>query len=150
MKTILDARLAISSPAFREGEVIPAKYTCRGEDINPAINVKDVPEDSKSLVMVVEDPDAPGGMFDHWLIWNIKPWIEQISENIAPGVQGINDFNKKRYNGPCPPDGQHRYFFRLYALDRTLDLQEGAGKSDLYEAMEGHVLAEGSLMGRFG
>lgn len=139
----------ITSPAFRQGDPIPVKYTCDGENVNPGLIIKNVPEDSKSLALIMEDPDAPGGTFDHWITWNIKPWIDEIKENSVPGIQGVNSFDNPGYGGPCPPDREHRYYFRIFALDSMLDLYEGADKSELLRAMKGHILAEGSLMGRY-
>jgi hypothetical protein len=144
--------MRISSPAFEDGEYLPVKYTCDGLDISPPLNFSNIPRDAKSLALIVEDPDAPGGVFVHWLVWNILPNTTGFSEgeNIT-FPQGINDFGMKRYKGPCPPSGSiHRYFFRLYALDTLLDLSEGATKKQLEAAMSGHILDEAELIGRYG
>ena len=142
--------MKIKSPAFENGGRIPAKYTCDGEDISPPLEFEDVPEDAKSLALVMDDPDAPMGTFDHWVVWNIPPETRSIEEGKEPeGVQGMTDFGRKGYGGPCPPRGEHRYFFKLYALDTKLDLPEGSRKSDLEKAMKGHIIAQATLMGRY-
>lgn len=140
--------LMVYSLAFSHKGHIPNKYTCEGQDINPPIEVSEIPESTKTLAMIVEDPDAPGGVFDHWLIWNISP-NEAIAENSNPGISGTNSFGKTGYGGPCPPSGAHRYFFRVYALDAKLDLLTGSDKQALLKAMEGHILAKGELMGLY-
>jgi len=140
--------LIISSPAFQNEGVIPSKYTCEGEDINPPLEVDNIPEGTKTLAIIVEDPDAPKGIFDHWLVWNIPP-ESPIEENRIPGMSGKNRAGKIGYYGPCPPSGYHRYYFHVYALDNSLDLEAGIDKTTLKRAMELHVLAEGSLMGRY-
>jgi Raf kinase inhibitor-like YbhB/YbcL family protein len=144
------ARMKITSSAFREGESIPSKFTCDGGDTSPPLQIADVPSGAKSVVLIADDPDAPGGLFNHWLIWNIPPQSSSIAEGIAPkGVQGINDFGKSGYGAPCPPSGMHRYYFRVFALDRELDLHSGAKRSQLDAAMKGHVIAQGELIGRY-
>jgi len=142
--------MKITSSAFREGESIPSKFTCDGGDTSPPLQIADVPSGAKSVVLIADDPDAPGGLFNHWLIWNIPPQSSSIAEGIAPkGVQGINDFGKSGYGAPCPPSGMHRYYFRVFALDRELDLHSGAKRSQLDAAMKGHVIAQGELIGRY-
>ncbi|MEW6468894.1 MAG: YbhB/YbcL family Raf kinase inhibitor-like protein [Bacteroidota bacterium] len=141
-KTLLE----ISSPAFDRGGMIPSKYTCDGINISPPLTIGKIPAEAKSLVLVMQDPDAVSGTFDHWLMWNIPP-LEGIEENSAPGVQGKNTAGTNGYTGPCPPSGTHHYYFKIYALDRLLDLEKGAGKSELQEAMKGHIVAWGELMG---
>ncbi len=142
--------MQLRSPAFDEGASIPSRYTCDGEDLSPPLEISDVPEKAESLAVVMDDPDAPMGTFDHWLVWNIPPHTGEISEGAEPdGVQGRTDFGKLGYGGPCPPSGTHTYRFKLYALDCTLDLGEGKRKSDLESAMEGHVLQQASLNGRY-
>lgn len=139
--------LKITSSAFLNGEKIPAKYTGDGENINPEINIAGLPKETKSIVLIVDDPDAPSGVWVHWVVFNIPP-IERIEENSIPGEEGMNDFRASSYKGPCPPSGSHRYFFRVYALDTLL----GSGfltKSDLELEMKGHILAKGELMGKF-
>lgn len=140
--------LRISSTAFKEGEFIPAKYTCDGLNVNPPLSIQSVPEKTKSLVLIVDDPDCPGGNWIHWLVWNIPPGA-YVAENEIPGEEGINDFKKVHYGGPCPPSGVHRYYFKIYALDCQLRLAEGSGISRVEKSMEGHVMAFGQLMGRY-
>lgn len=149
METLLDVELAISSPAFSEGGDIPGKYTCDGENINPPITVQNLPDETKSIALILEDPDAPGGTFDHWVVWNIQAYSDEIKEHVTPGVEGKNSFDEHHYGGPCPPDGEHRYFFRIFALNKMLDLEVNSGKQALLKAMEGNILAAGSLMGKY-
>lgn len=149
--------LQLSSPAFDEGGTIPRKYTCDGEDLSPPLNWTDVPEGTQSLALIADDPDAPAGTFVHWVLYNIPSHLTSLPEGVATsptvddiGTQGVNDFRKTGYGGPCPPKGPaHRYFFKLYALDTSLDLEPGATAADLQKAMEGHILARGELMGRY-
>jgi len=140
--------LKVSSSAFKDHEAIPEKFTCDGENINPALQIKDLPEGTQSLALIVDDPDAPGKTWVHWLVWNVKP-VNQISQHNIPGIEGINDFNQHHYGGPCPPSGTHRYFFKVYALDSLLNLSENSRKADLEAAMEGHILAAGELVGTY-
>ena len=144
------AKMKITSSAFQEGGNIPSKFTCDGSDTSPPLQITGVPSEAKSLVLIADDPDAPSGLFTHWLIWNIPPQTNSISEGSAPkGVHGTNDFGKPDYKGPCPPPGTHRYSFKIYALDRELDLRGGAKRSQLDAAMKGHVVAQGVLVGRY-
>src|SRR5690606_26594029 len=140
--------LQVFSTVFSHKGHIPPEYTCDGKNINPPIEVNRIPEGTKSLALIMEDPDAPRGVFDHWLVWNISP-NEAIAEQTTPGVLGLNDFGKTEYVGPCPPSGVHRYFFKVFALDTKLDLVAGADKTALLDAMQGHILAEGELMGLY-
>jgi len=140
--------LQVQSVAFSHNGHIPPKYTCEGENINPSLEVNNVPEGTKSLALIMEDPDAPNGTFDHWIVWNISP-NEAIAEQSIPGISGTNSFGKTGYGGPCPPSGSHRYFFKMFALDTELDLQAGSDKNALFEAMEDHILAQGELMGHY-
>ena len=140
--------MRLTSPEFEQNSMIPAKFTCDGEDINPALNIEEIPQETKSLALIVDDPDAPMGTWVHWVVFNI-PVTSQIQEHSVPGRQGLNDFRKKDYGGPCPPSGTHRYFFKLYALDIELDLEESARKGDVEEAMEGHILAQTELIGLY-
>ncbi len=149
METLTEIELAVSSPAFSAGQSIPSHYTCEGANVNPPLIVGNLPAETESLALIMEDPDAPSGTFDHWLVWNITPLGEAIKENEIPGVQGKNSFGDRLYGGPCPPDGEHRYFFKMFALNRMLDLREGSTKQQLLRAMQGHVLATGELMGRY-
>lgn len=143
--------MKIESTVFKNNEEIPSKYTCDGESINPELVFKDVPEEAKSLSLIMDDPDAPMGTWDHWVMWNISPYTRGIKENSIPenaivgkGTRGIN-----AYTPPCPPDREHRYFFKLYALDMPITLKENTNKKDLLSAMKGHILAEAELMGRY-
>ena len=136
------------SSVFEDGSPIPAKYTCQGEDMNPPLEIQDVPENVESLVLVIDDPDAPMGIWDHWIVWNIDPSTKRIEEDSVPGVEGMNSFRKTSYGGPCPPPGaSHRYRFKLYALDTKLDLDSSANKRDVEEAMEGHIVGQAILIG---
>jgi Raf kinase inhibitor-like YbhB/YbcL family protein len=144
------AKMKITSSAFQQGGNIPSKFSCDGANTSPPLQVSDVPSGAKSLVLVVDDPDAPSGLFTHWTVWNIPPQTSTIAEGSTPkGVQGTNDFGKSGYGGPCPPSGAHRYYFKIFALDRDLDLPSGAKRSQLDAAMKGHVIAQGQLMGRY-
>ncbi len=141
-------KLTISSSAFGDGGMIPAAYTCAGENINPPLDIGGVPETAKCLVIIMEDPDAPAGTWVHWLVWNI-PVTHHIKEGHVPGKEGINDFQKHKYGGPCPPSGTHRYFFKIYALDATLDLPGNTQKRQLEKAMSEHIIGFGELIGLY-
>jgi len=143
--------ISITSPAFQSGADIPAKFTCNGANISPELQISGVVSDAKSLVLIVDDPDAPRGLFTHWIAWNIDPKTTRVGENSAPAgaVQGTNDFGKGNYGGPCPPSGTHRYFFKIFALDTKLDLKPSVRRAELDAAMRGHVLAQGELMARY-
>ena len=140
--------LSLSSKAFHEGGIIPEKYTCEGKNINPPLDITGIPEKAVSLALIVEDPDAPGGTFTHWVVWNI-PITHCISEDDVPGIQGANDFGKNNYGGPCPPSGTHRYFFKIYALNTLLNLPEGSRKEHVEDAVRDHILAYGELVGLY-
>ena len=140
--------MEIKSPSFKNKEMIPKKFTCQGEDINPALKIEDIPKAAKSLVLVVDDPDAPGGVWIHWVVFNI-PITSEIEENSIPGIQAMNNFNKSDYGGPCPPSGTHRYFFKVYALDTKLDLQGGVTLKEVEEAMKNHILDKNQLIGLY-
>ncbi len=140
--------LGIASAAFKSGATIPARYTCDGEDINPPLQIENIPSDAKSLVLIVDDPDAPKGTWLHWLVWNI-PVVEHINEDEIPGDQGMNDFGRIAYGGPCPPSGTHRYFFKVYALDDLIDLPEGSSRNEVEEAMANHIIAYGETVGSY-
>jgi Raf kinase inhibitor-like YbhB/YbcL family protein len=140
--------LTVRSLDFSENGHIPKKYSCEGENVNPSLEISGFPKETKTLALIVEDPDASRGTFYHWLVWNIPP-NSAINENSNPGISGKNSFGKTGYGGPCPPSGTHRYFFKVYALDTELDLQTEADKSALDEAMHGHIIAEGELMGKY-
>ena len=142
--------MKITSFAFEHEGKIPSKYTCDGENISPPLQFVDLPKEAKSLALVMDDPDAPMGTFDHWVVWNIPPSTTSIEEGEEPeGVQGTTGFGRKGYGGPCPPRGEHRYFFKLYALDTKIDLPEGSSKKDLEKTIKGHVIEQAVLMGKF-
>lgn len=149
--------MVLSSPVFKEGDMIPREHTCEGKDVSPALQWKGVPEKTQAFALICDDPDAPAGTWVHWVIWNIPaeasglPEAVDKKEELKDGTrQGKNDFGRIGYGGPCPPRGPaHRYFFKLYALDKKLDLRPGARKPELLKAMEGHILAEAVLMGKY-
>ena len=148
--------LTLRSSAFREGGMIPAKYTCDGDDIYPPLEWDTPPPGTKSMALISDDPDAPGGTWVHWVLFNLPASVRDLKENVPDtdtlpngARQGNNDFPNIGYGGPCPPGGTHRYYFKLYALDVLLDLKPGITKSQLEKAMEGHVLAKGQLMGKY-
>lgn len=145
------AKLEVSSSTFAAGGDIPTQYSCKGEDMNPPLEIHGVPSAAKSLALIVDDPDAPGGLFTHWIVWNIAPSTLGIAQKSVPngGVEGTNDFGKKGYGGPCPPSGTHRYVFHVFALDQKLDLHAGARRAALEKAIAGHIVARGELTGRF-
>ncbi|MBE0427022.1 MAG: YbhB/YbcL family Raf kinase inhibitor-like protein [Nitrospirae bacterium] len=143
--------LQLTSPAFKHKEYIPRKYTCDGADINPPLQINNIPANTKSMVLIVDDPDAPARTWVHWVVWNIDYYVSEIKENSVPkgAEQGINDFRKHEYGGPCPPSGTHRYFFKLYALDTLLNLESKAGKSNLEKAMKGHIIEKAEIIGLY-
>ncbi len=148
--------IKIKSPAFVPGGKIPGKYTCDGMDISPPLAWTSGPEETKTFALICDDPDAPMGTWVHWVLFNLPADIIELRENVpserkleSGAKQGMNDFRKIGYGGPCPPGGTHRYYFKLYALDTEFNLEAGATKSELLKAMEGHILAEGQLMGRY-
>ncbi len=143
--------ILLTSSAFGEGESIPRKYTCDGEDLSPPLGWSGVPGEAKSLALIVDDPDAPGGTFVHWVLFDLSVDVKELPEGIkGVGVEGVNDFRRRGYSGPCPPRGSgHRYFFKIYALDGKLNLAAGASKRDVERAMLGHILAQGQLTGRY-
>ncbi len=148
--------ITLSSDAFAHDGSIPARFTCDGDDVSPALSWEGAPENTKSFALIMDDPDAPGKTFVHWVYLDIPAGTTSLPEHIpnaerpSPGgIQGRNDFRKIGYGGPCPPGGEHRYFFKLYALDTTLALNPGATKSDVLKAAEGHVLAQGELIGKY-
>ncbi len=141
--------MQLKSSAFPPNGPIPAKYTCDGQNINPPLTISEVPETARSLVLICDDPDAPGKTWVHWTVWNIDPKTSEILEGKVPAgaVQGVTDFGAVGYGGPCPPSGTHRYFFKLYALDTDLALTYQAKKEDIEKAMEGHSLDQTQLIG---
>jgi len=140
--------LIIGSTAFASRDFIPLKYSCEGENISPPVTVANIPTGTKSLALIVDDPDAPGGTHDHWIVWNIPP-IETIGENTIPGTVGKNSSGRLKYDGPCPPSGVHRYYFKVYALDTMLGIKAGSDKKTLENAMKNHILGEGELIGLY-
>lgn len=148
MTTAIKTTLTVSSPVFGHEGMIPKQYTCDGEGKNPPIRIGDVPEGTRSLALIVEDPDAPGKIFDHWIMWNI-PVLEMIEEDSTPGIIGKNSKGQNKYTGPCPPSGIHRYYFKLYALDAVLYIDHNASKNDLITAMQSHILGYGELIGLY-
>ncbi len=148
--------IKITSSAFEEGGMIPAKYTCDGADVSVPLQWDAVPEGTKSIAIINDDPDAPMGTWVHWVIFGLPAETRELAENVpadatlANGAkQGTTDFGRTGYGGPCPPSGTHRYFFRIYALDVEIDLPSGAKKKQLLEAMEGHILGQGRLIGKY-
>jgi len=148
--------MKIKSLAFQEGGKIPRKYTCDDKDVSPPLFWEDIPENTKSLVLICDDPDAPMGTWVHWVIYNLDPTINELPENMPTSdildngiIQGKNDFRRIGYGGPCPPGGIHRYYFKLYAINIKLDLGPGLTKSELLRAIEGHILDECQLMGKY-
>jgi Raf kinase inhibitor-like YbhB/YbcL family protein len=143
--------LKISSPVFESNGPIPRRYSCDGKNVNPPLEVENVPAGARSLALILDDRDAPRKTFVHWILWNIDPKTKEIRENSVPkdAVEGTNDFKKQNYGGPCPPSGNHRYVFKVFALDTRPDLPPSARKPDLEKAMTGHILAQGQMTGTF-
>lgn len=148
--------IKLTSTAFQDGGLIPARYTCDGPNVSPPLSWSGLPPGTKSLALVCEDPDAPGKTWTHWVVYGIPPTTMQMAEGIVHeetlsngGKQGKNDFGKVGYGGPCPPSGTHRYFFKLSALDSETSLEPGATKDQLLGAIDGHVFAQGELMGKY-
>jgi Raf kinase inhibitor-like YbhB/YbcL family protein len=149
ISVVMHAILAVSSPAFGPNTMIPTKYTCQGASISPALHIGEFPAGTKTLAIILHDPDAsrPGG-FTHWVVFNIDPTAD-IPEGYKGGVQALNGAGKAGYVGPCPPSGVHHYHFMVYALDTRLDLSAQSGKAELEKAMQGHILAQGDLVGLY-
>ena len=143
--------ILITSPDFAPGAAIPARFTCQGQNISPALAIANVPASARSLVLIVDDPDAPSGIFTHWLVWNIPPGTKSITAGESPpgALQGTNDFGSAGYSGPCPPSGTHRYDFQIRALNTLLNLPAGASRADVDAVIRGHIIATGLLMGRY-
>ena len=148
--------MKLESTAFTPNGMIPPRYTCDGADVSPPLTWDEPPGGTQSLALICDDPDAPVGTFVHWVLYNLPPTERQLAEGIPQNqtlpngaIQGVSDFRKPGYGGPCPPGGTHRYFFKLYALDTVLNLKSGAKKADLLRAMDGHILATAELMGRY-
>jgi len=147
----LGVEMKIESAQFSNNQMIPAHYTCQGDDINPPLVIGPVSGGVKTLALIVDDPDAPGGTWVHWVVFNIPPpnATLTINEDSVPGKQGMNSWGKSKYGGPCPPSGTHRYFFKVYTLDSQLNLKEGSTKQQLEEAMKGHVIDQAELIGLY-
>ncbi len=145
------ADFRIASPDFAQGASIPARFTCQGQNVSPTLLIAGVPAAARSLVLIVDDPDAPSGTFTHWLLWNIQPGTKKLPSGVPPAgaIEGVNDFGASGYSGPCPPSGTHRYYFHLSALNTILHLPAGASRKDLEAAVQGHVIAGAVLMGRY-
>lgn len=140
----------VRSPAFQHEQKIPSKYTCDGENISPPIAIDNVPEGTVTLVLIMDDPDAPKGNWDHWIVFNIEAGTTRIGEGVKSlGTKGRNSWDTLDYGGPCPHEGVHRYFFNVYALDTQLNLPEGATKEEILREIEGHTLGKGTLMGTY-
>ena len=152
---VSDSNMEITSTAFADGESIPARYTCDGEDVSPPLRISGTPEGTQSIAIIADDPDAPGGTWVHWVAYGITPDTGELAEGYATSLpggarHGTNDFGKRAYGGPCPPSGSaHRYFFKVYAVDREVGLKAGATKADLLVEMEGKILASGQLVGTY-
>jgi Raf kinase inhibitor-like YbhB/YbcL family protein len=140
--------LAVRSPAFSDMGMIPSKYTCEGENVSPPLEIGQVPMEARSLALIFEDPDAPAGNWLHWLVWNI-PVTHVIQEGDIPGEQGLNDFGRRAYGGPCPPSGTHRYHFKVYALDDLLELPSGSRRPAVEAAMRDHIVGFGEAIGLY-
>lgn len=136
------SKMKLASSAFSENQMIPQKYTCDGDNLSPPLTISEIPENTQSLVLIMDDPDAPSRTFVHWTMWNIDPSTREIPERSVPSgaVQGLTDFGSKGYGGPCPPSGTHRYIFKLYALDEKLSLSENSHREDVEREMADHVL----------
>jgi Raf kinase inhibitor-like YbhB/YbcL family protein len=144
------SHISLSSPAFGHEQPIPMKYSCEGDNVSPPLAIDQAPASTETLALIVDDPDAPNGTWDHWVVFNIPPDTTRIGEGDEPqGVPGSNSWDTTGYGGPCPPSGQHRYMFHIFALDTTLELPEGASKADVLEALEGHVIDEAILEGTY-
>ncbi|MHC4271210.1 MAG: YbhB/YbcL family Raf kinase inhibitor-like protein [Planctomycetota bacterium] len=148
--------IKVTSSAFEEGGMIPPIYTCDGQDISPPLEWEGIPEETKSIALISDDPDAPMGTWVHWVLYNLPADINQLEEGIPAdeilpngAKQGTTDFGRIGYGGPCPPDGTHRYFFKVYALDSQVEPAPSATKEQLLTSMEGHILAQGQLMGKY-
>lgn len=148
--------LDIRSRAFEKGKAIPMKYTCDGDDVSPPLKWSQPPENTKSMVLICDDPDAPMGTWVHWVLYGLSPETLELPEGISNEKEvlggakhGVNDFRKYGYGGPCPPGGTHRYFFKLYAVDKKIEMDAGATKDEVLKAIKGHILAEGQLMGKY-
>ncbi len=145
---VTEATITVKSQAFESNGNIPSQYTCDGENISPQLDLSDFPKETKSFALIMDDPDAPSGTFVHWVMWNIAP-RKMIEEDNAPGVQGKNSKQENKYTGPCPPSGTHHYHFKVYAINTILDLAVGSTKQELLDAIQGHIIAQGELVGLY-
>jgi hypothetical protein len=148
--------IRVTSPAFQDGQRIPKQYTCDGDDISPPLSWELIPDETKSIALIVDDPDAPGGTYVHWVVYDVPADVQGLPEDLprdkafpVGGEQGVNSSNELGYTGPCPPSGTHRYFFKVYALDDKTNLPPGETKAKLLKALQGHILAQGQIMGRY-
>jgi Raf kinase inhibitor-like YbhB/YbcL family protein len=146
---IRETSINLTSTAFVNNGDIPSKYTCQGQGVNPPLSIGDIPMGTASLILIVEDPEATKGTFDHWVVFNIPPMTTTIEENSKPGIEGKNGSGEAAYKGPCPPTGKHHYYFKLYALDIKLKLKSGATKNEVLDSMTGHILGTGELVGLY-
>ncbi|MBI4127472.1 MAG: YbhB/YbcL family Raf kinase inhibitor-like protein [Parcubacteria group bacterium] len=143
--------IQVTSSAFSHNGAIPPKYTCDGENVSPPLAIAGIPDEAKSLVLIMDDPDAPAGTWTHWTVWNINPMVSEIEEGSVPvgAGEGTTSFGKPGYGGPCPPSGTHRYFFKIFALDTMLDLAPGASRNELEKAIEERILDQGEIVGHY-
>ncbi|MNE13477.1 putative kinase inhibitor [compost metagenome] len=148
MSAIISTGLTVKSSAFKHNEFIPSKYTCDGLNINPELIIEEIPAATKSLALIVDDPDAPNGTFCHWLMWDIPP-KNTIKEDSTPGTEGKNSMRENSYFGPCPPRGTHHYHFKVYALNTKLNLPVNTDEQELLNAMKGHIISSGDLIGLY-
>jgi Raf kinase inhibitor-like YbhB/YbcL family protein len=144
--------MKLSSPDFEHNQLIPSRFTCDGENVSPILEIDEVPVNTQSFVLIMDDPDAPTGTWVHWLVWNIPPETKRLISGSLPvgSIEGATDFGKPGYGGPCPPNGTHRYFFKVYALDKKLDLIESTKCGELLQALHNHIIATGELVGLYG
>lgn len=149
-------KIQVSSTAFQEGGMIPPQYTCDGADVSPPLSWQSIPEGTRSIALIADDPDAPMGTFVHWVLYDLPADVRELQEDVPDAKtvpngakQGANGFGRIGYGGPCPPSGTHRYFFKIYALDTATNLPPGQKKAQLLKAMEGHILAQGQIMGKY-
>lgn len=151
-KEVKMSQMKLTSSAFSHSGRIPATYSCDGSDTSPPLAIEGVPREAKSLALIMDDPDAPAGTWVHWVLWNMEPTTSKIAQGTVPhgAQQGVNSWQRKSYGGPCPPSGQHRYYFRLYALSELLSLPSNSTRHDLDRAMKGKVLAQAELLGLYG
>jgi Raf kinase inhibitor-like YbhB/YbcL family protein len=148
----IDMAITITSTAFKEGKMIPKKCTCDGTNVFPQLAWSGIPASARSIALICEDPDAPSGIWTHWIVFNMPSVTKEIPEGgglPAGSKEGTNDFKRLDYRGPCPPSGTHRYYFKIYAVDMTLNLKEGATRADLLSAMQGHIIEQGQIMGTY-